>query len=52
MSRRRNGTKRAATALGINPYGWGNGGNKKRLKGTATPIETLNKSINDRITQK
>ena len=25
MSRRKNGTLRAASAIGINPYGWGNG---------------------------
>lgn len=25
MSRRKNGTLRAAAAIGINPYGWGNG---------------------------
>ena len=25
MSRRKNGTLRAAKQLGINPYGWGNG---------------------------
>ena len=27
MSKRKNGTNRAAAALGLNPYGWGNGGN-------------------------
>lgn len=25
MSRRKNGTLRAAKQLGLNPYGWGNG---------------------------
>ncbi len=33
MSRRRNGTMRAAQMLGINPWGWGNGGKRKRPKG-------------------
>lgn len=32
MSKRKNGTNRAAAALGINPYGWGNGGRRKRNK--------------------
>ncbi len=30
MSKRKNGTNRAAAALGLNPYGWGNGGTRKR----------------------
>lgn len=30
MSKRKNRTNRAAAALGINPYGWGNGGIRKR----------------------
>ena len=30
MSKRKNRTNRAAAALGINPYGWGNGGARKR----------------------
>ena len=30
MGRRKNGTNRAAAALGLNPYGWGNGGTRKR----------------------
>lgn len=37
MSRRKNGTNRAAAQLGINPYGWGNGGKRKRPKGVASP---------------
>lgn len=34
MSRRKNGTIRAAVALGLNPYGWGN----KKRPGAATPV--------------
>ena len=30
MSKRKTGTNRAAAALGLNPYGWGNGGTRKR----------------------
>lgn len=30
MSRRKNRTNRAAAALGLNPYGWGNGKGRKR----------------------
>lgn len=52
MSRRKNGTNRAAAALGLNPYGWGNGGKRKRPKGAATPIEGLNEKINSNITEK
>lgn len=29
MSKRKNGTNRAAARLGLNPYGWGNGGLEK-----------------------
>lgn len=38
MSRRKNGTNRAASALGLNPYGWGNGGKRKRPKGVKPPF--------------
>lgn len=38
MSRRKNGTNRAAAQLGINPYGWGNGGKRKRPREQATPM--------------
>lgn len=38
MSRRRNGTNRAAAQLGLNHWGWGNGGQRKRPKGVASPI--------------
>lgn len=51
MSRRKNGTNTAAAKLGINPYGWGNGGKRKRPKGAATPIEAITKSINARISE-
>ena len=30
MSKRKNGTLRAGKKLGLNPYGWGNGGTRKR----------------------
>lgn len=51
MSKRRNGTNRVGSMLGLNPYGWGNGGKRKRPKGAATPIEGLNKLINLRIAE-
>lgn len=51
MSRRKNGTNRAAAQLGVNPYGWGIGGKRKRPKGAGTPIEGLTKSINARIAE-
>lgn len=38
MSRRRNGTNRAAAQLGLNPYGWGNGGKRKSPRELAAPI--------------
>ena len=51
MSRRRNGTNLAATALGLSIYGPMNTGKRKRPKGAATPIEGLSKKINNRITE-
>ena len=51
MSRRRNGTNRAAAALGLSMYGPMNTGKRKRPKGAATPIEGLSKSINNRISE-
>lgn len=30
MSKRKNGTYRATSAAGLNPYGWGNGKSRKR----------------------
>lgn len=38
MSRRWNGTNRSAAALGLNVYGWGNGGKRKRPKGAKSPF--------------
>lgn len=43
MSRRRNGTNRAAAALGINPYGWGNGKARKRPREVRTPVGQTDK---------
>lgn len=51
MSRRRNGTNRAAAMLGLSIYGPMNTGKRKRPKGAATPIEGLNKQINSRIAE-
>lgn len=51
MSRRKNGTNRAGAILGLSVYGPMNTGKRKRPKGTATPIEGLNKSINNRIAE-
>lgn len=40
MSKRRNGTVRAASAAGLNPYGWGNGrGRKRPRESRREPIE-------------
>lgn len=49
MSRRRNGTNRAAAYLGLSMYGPMNTGKKKRPRGAGTPVEALNTSINKRI---
>lgn len=38
MSKRKNGTFHAADALGLNPYGWGNGRARKRPREVRTPI--------------
>lgn len=51
MSRRRNGTNRAAAMLGLSMYGPMNTGKRKRPKGAATPIEEITKSINNRIAE-
>lgn len=40
MSRRKNGTNRTVKELGLNPYGWGNGGNRKRPRESVTPMGT------------
>ena len=34
---RKNGTNRAGAAIGMNPFGWGNGGKRKRPTGAPTP---------------
>ncbi len=51
MSRRWNGTNRAAAMLGLSMYGPMNTGKRKRPKGAATPIEGISKRINNRITE-
>ena len=43
MSRRRNGTNRAAAALGLNPYGWSNGKARKRPREVQTPVGQMDK---------
>lgn len=45
MSRRRNGTTRAAAALGLNPYGWGNGKARKKPMEVRTPVGHIEKLI-------
>lgn len=44
MSRRRNGTNRAAAALGLNVYGWGNGKARKRPREAQAPVGQINKT--------
>lgn len=51
MSRRRNGTNRAAAMLGLSVYSAMNTRKRKRPKGTANPVEALTKSINNRIAE-
>lgn len=51
MSRRRNGTNRAAVALGINPYGWGNGKARKRPREVRTPVGQIKNNSTDNIAQ-
>lgn len=43
MSKRKNGTYRAAAAAGLNPYGWGNGRAIKRPKGVGAPMGRVTK---------
>ena len=38
LSRRKNGTNRAAAAPGLNPFGWGNGKSRKRPREVRTPV--------------
>lgn len=49
MSRRRNGTNRVAVALGINPYGWGNGKARKRPREVRTPVGQIKNNSTDNI---
>ena len=49
MSRRRNGTNRAAAALGINPFGWGNGKARKRPREVRTPVGQMKNNSTDNI---
>ncbi len=51
MSRRRNGTNRAGSALGLSIYGPMNTGKRKCPKGVQDPIEAITKSVNDRIAE-
>lgn len=43
---RKNGTNRAGAAAGLNPYGWGNGKNRKRPKGAGTPMGQVKINVN------
>ncbi|UWO77455.1 hypothetical protein [Enterocloster asparagiformis] len=43
MSKRKNRTNHAAAALGLNPYGWGNSGARKRPREVRTPVGQTNK---------
>lgn len=45
MSKRRNGTNRVATALGINPYGWGTGKARKRPREVRTPVGQIKNNL-------
>lgn len=52
MSRRKNGTNRAASVLGINPYGRGNGKARKRPREVRTPIGQMKNNTMDIVSQK
>lgn len=39
-------TFRAGAAAGLNPYGWGNGGKRKRPKGVGAPMGEIKANIN------
>lgn len=52
MSRRRNGTNRAAAALSLSMYGPMNTGKRKRPKGVAAPGAGLNKKDMVQVYQK
>lgn len=51
MSRRRNGTNRAAATLGLSIYGPMNTGKRKRPKEEGISVDALTKSINNMITR-
>ena len=51
MSRRKNGTNRAAAALGLNPFGWGNGKARKRPREMRTPVGQMKNNSTDNIAQ-
>jgi hypothetical protein len=39
-------TLKSGAAIGMNPFGWGNGGNRKRPTGAPTPAGQWNIKIN------
>ena len=51
VSRRKNGTNHAAAALGLNPYGWGNGKARKRPREMRTPVGQMKNNSTDNIAQ-
>lgn len=51
LSRRKNGTNRAAAALGLNPFGWGNGKARKRPREMRTPVGQMKNNSTDNIAQ-
>lgn len=51
LSRRKNGTNRTAVALGLNPYGWGNGKARKRPRELRTPVGQIKNNSTDNIAQ-
>ena len=51
LSRRKNGTNRAAAALGLNPFGWGNGKARKRPREARTPVGQMKNNSTDNIAQ-
>lgn len=45
MSKRKNGTYRAAAASGLNPYGWGNGKGRKKPREVRTHSGKYEKTL-------
>lgn len=43
---KKNKTYKAAAAAGLNPFGWGNGGKRKRPKGVGAPMGQVEIKIN------